>query len=76
MTLVLNGDLVERALAAYFRHTAAPIDQPCSGGVKIHEVQGQRYVTVQNSYRLLACYRVRNDGRLKRLSRVPRELQD
>jgi hypothetical protein len=48
-----------------------------SNGVEVVEVRRRLYVTITNAggANLLACYRVRNDGKLKRLVRVPEELK-
>ncbi len=64
----------KRALAAYFR-CGGP-EQPCaySSGVLSHN--GREYVVLRNTGGVLACYRVRNDGRLKRLVRVPAGMQE
>jgi hypothetical protein len=65
--------LVSRAFAAYFR--AGGIDQPANySGVVIHD--GKRYVILVNANTILAVYRVRNDGMLKRLRRWPAALRE
>ena len=64
-----NDGLVRRALAAYFR--GGDTDPPSSADIE--ELGGKRYVVLRKGARLLACYRVRNDEKLKRLRRVPME---
>ena len=66
-------DLTRRAFAAYFR--SGGFDQPAnsSGVVKL---DGIWYVVLHNVRRTLAVYRVKNDGRLRRLTEWPKELDD
>ena len=65
-------DTIRRALAAYFRTggDAVPTSQT------LHKIGRRRYVVLKARTKLLACYRVRNDGKLKLLVRLPDELQD
>tara|TARA_R110002096_G_scaffold423452_1_gene630561 strand:- start:25752 stop:26000 length:249 start_codon:yes stop_codon:yes gene_type:complete len=65
-----------RAMAAYYK-TAQPGDpSPDPEHANTHELGGHIYVTLGNRESgLLACYRVRNDLKLKKLKRVPRELK-
>ena len=63
-------DVTRRALAAYFR--SGGIDQPANSGVVEHN--GKAYVVLENVNGILAVYRVRNDGMLKRLRRWPTDL--
>ncbi len=70
-------DLTARAFAAYFRYPDAPmLDQPAgepwSGP---QDWQGKRYVVLRNSRGVLAVYRVRTSGALKRLVRWPKEVE-
>lgn len=72
---LLMDVLTARAYSAYFREAeriGAIADQP-SGSSGPRTVDGHRYVVLENRYRLLAVYRVRNDGRLKRLRQWPTE---
>jgi hypothetical protein len=66
-------DLKNRALAAYWRsgRPGEQLDPPSANGVALEEADGHLYVTIANPSRLLACYRVRNDGKLKYLRRPP-----
>jgi hypothetical protein len=72
MTIDTNDSLVKRAIAAYFRTKAASPEMPSDSGVT--ELDGKTYVVLENASRILAVYRVRNDGMLKRLRRWPIEL--
>lgn len=77
MTFMYNADddmdpTVRRALVAYFE-TGGDV-MPTSQAVR--KIGGKRYVVLHRGARLLACYRVRNDGKLKRLVRLPVQLQD
>jgi hypothetical protein len=67
----VKQDVTRRAFAAYFR--SGGIDQPAnSSGVVEHN--GKAYVVLENVNGILAVYRVRNDGMLKRLRRWPSDL--
>jgi hypothetical protein len=59
--------LIRRALIAYLRSDAEV--QPTD--TRVRTLKGKRYVVLRRSGKLLACYRVRNDGQLKRLVRLP-----
>lgn len=63
-------EIARRALAAYFESDGDEL--PTSTNVQ--KLAGKRYVTLKRAGRLLACYRVRNDGKLKRLVRLPEGL--
>ena len=65
-------DLTRRAFTAYFR--SGGTDQP-SGGPATTTHGGKQYVVLRNARGLLAVYRVRNDGMLKRLRRWPSALE-
>jgi hypothetical protein len=73
-----KGDLISRALAAYFRSGGGDVilDQPRSDGTYIRDHDGKQYVVITNSYRTLAVYRVRTSGLLKALRRWPAELDE
>ena len=63
--------LTRRALAAYFRSRGN--EQPVSYKVERHSKLN--YVILRSRNALLACYRIRNDGVLKRLKRLPADLE-
>lgn len=71
-------DLKNRALAAYWR-SGRPGEQlaaPSADGVTVVKAGGKFYVTLTGSDDvLLMCYRIRNDGKLKRMLRLPRALK-
>jgi len=62
------SSLESRALAAYYR-VSPNADIPSAPDQFVHD--GHRYVVLSNIRGLLAVYRVRNDGQLKRLRRWP-----
>jgi hypothetical protein len=66
-----EDDLTRRAFAAYFREGG--FDQP-AGDSGVVEHEGKEYVELHNTNGTLAVYRVRNDGKLKRLRRWPEAL--
>lgn len=72
------GSIESRALAAYFRSlTGGPgavLSQQPTGQPIVRELAGKQYVVLRNAGGVLAVYRVRNDGMLKRLKRWPAEL--
>jgi hypothetical protein len=70
-----DDDLTRRALGAYFRYATDRPDQPSSAsGVVEHD--GRRYVVLHNVTGVLAVFRVRRDGMLKRLRRWPAAVAD
>lgn len=64
-------ELLQRAKAAYYRSGG---DQPPSSASRVAEHDGHVYVVLANVTGLLAVYRFRNDGQLKKLKRWPAEL--
>lgn len=71
-------DLKNRALAAYWRsgRPGETLAAPSADGVAVVKARGLFYVTLTGADGvLLMCYRVRNDGKLKRMLRVPLELR-
>jgi len=73
LTYTPKGDPVLRAFAAYFR--AGNIDQPANtSGIVEHD--GKQYVVLENVNGILAVYRIRPDGQLKRLRRWPSALEE
>jgi hypothetical protein len=58
-------------MAAYFR--TGGTEQPSDSGLVDHD--GSRYVVVGGAHGVLAVYRVRTDGVLKRLKRWPAEIE-
>jgi hypothetical protein len=71
-----DEELLTRAMHAFFvaaRKNGLMFDQP-SNSSGVQEFAGKRYVILQNANGVLAIYRVRNDGMLKRLRRWPDSL--
>jgi hypothetical protein len=70
-------ELVCRAAAAWARAAARTGGGiPMVPDLAVEELDGLRYVTWRESGALVACFRVRNDGKLKALRRIPAELRD
>lgn len=63
-------EVTRRALAAYGWSDGMPL--PTS--VKRRKLGGLDYVVLYARERVIAVYRVRNDGKLKRLKRLPASL--
>lgn len=63
-------DASKRALAAYY--STGGEELPTSA--KVQELNGFSYAVLKRGSKVLACYRVRNDGKLKRMIRVPQGL--
>lgn len=69
-----KGDPVPRALAAYFR-AGGEVNQPIQAGVVEHE--GKQYVVLHSNFDgVLAVYRIRTHGQLKRLVRWPQPIEE
>lgn len=71
--VVQDNEIINRAIRAYWlaarkQGVSADIPGNISG---IFEDDGKRYVALRNGRGVLALYRVRNDGLLKRLRRWP-----
>jgi hypothetical protein len=67
----MDGDLLRRALTAYFRSGGGEMPSRESGAVVL---KGLKYVRLANVNGLIAVYRVDTIGRVKRLNRPPQEL--
>ena len=65
-------DYLTRAFAAYFR--SGDKDQP-SNSSRVVEDMGRGYVVLENLNGVLAVYRIRNDGILRRMKRWPKEIE-
>ena len=69
-------DLVRRAIRSYFHGAPAMArDQP-SNTSELEHADGRSYVVLRSARGVLAVYRVRRDGRLRRLSRWPTGLDE
>ena len=67
-----DSGLYRRAMAAYWRTGGTEQPSRASG---VQEHNGHRYVVLRAGGTVLAVYRIRNDGMLKRMRRWPRELE-
>lgn len=64
-----------RALSAYTQSAGAPANVLLAMSGADTDMKGRRYVVLRDgSIDICAVYRVRNDGRLKRLKRWPAEV--
>jgi hypothetical protein len=68
----MADDLTRRALAAYFR--SGGFDVP--DGADVAEHDGRLYVVLSHASGILAVYRVRGSGALRRMKRWPPEVAD
>jgi hypothetical protein len=66
-------EIETRAFRAYFRMAGPNADQPSSDSGEI-EVAGKQYVALRNVNGVLAVYRIKNNGALRRLIRWPAEI--
>ena len=80
MTMALQAsiqnlpDLVRRAFSAWYKNSGGyPLqDQPDRDHSKVETVNGLDYVALRNASGIaIAVYRVRRNGQLKRLVRIP-----
>lgn len=73
-----HDDLVGRGVAAWFRATKGyPLyQQPSMALSTVEDVDGLLYVQLRNERGLQASYRVKKDGALRRLRRLPRNLKE
>jgi hypothetical protein len=73
-----ENELKRRALAGYWRFAklGEQLAAPDATRADVIEIAGLQYVTLTSSGSLLAVFRVRNDGKLKRLVRPPKQLKD
>jgi hypothetical protein len=71
-------EMIGRAFRAYFMTAARAgysADQPSASDSCVEHHDDKSYVVLRNGYSVLAVYRVRNDGMLKRLRRWPANLE-
>ena len=65
-------DEVTRAMAAWFR-SGQSIQPSNTSGVRV--CKGKKYVVLENANGILAVYRIKVDGFLKRLKRWPKDIR-
>jgi hypothetical protein len=68
-----DQDLLRRAFAAYFRKGRH--DQPAEDS-EVFAHDDKLYVILRNVRGILEVYRVRNDGMLKSLKRIPKAISE
>lgn len=67
-----DTDLYRRAVAAYFRNgDTKSLDQPSFGSSGVERLGDKVYVVLRNINGLLAVYRLRSTGLLRRMKRWP-----
>ncbi len=64
-----KGALMRRAMAAHFRFGGT--DQPSVTSSAVERHAGKWYAVLRNTRGIIGVYRVRNDGKLKKLVRPP-----
>lgn len=68
------ADMKRRALAAWYR--GGELDQPNDSSSGWEEQDGLHYVVLRNNLlTILAVYRIRGDGSLRRLRRPPKSIE-
>jgi hypothetical protein len=70
------SEVVSRALRSYFKKEGHQAAQPTVRGTHQQEVADKSYVVLRNGSGVLAVFRIRTNGVLKRLRRWPTELED
>lgn len=68
MSPTFKNDPITRAIAAYYRTPG--VNQ--HGQAELVTYEGKDYVVMVNRNGLLACYRVQNNGQLRRMVRPPK----
>jgi hypothetical protein len=71
-----DPDLYRRAMAAYYRSGYNSDDGLPDGASYLVDHDERRYIVLANSRLILAVYRIRQSGLLKRLRRWPKEIED
>ena len=66
-------DEVTRAMAAWFR-SGQSVQPANTSDVRV--CNGKQYVVLENINGILAVYRIKNDGFLKRLKRWPKDIEE
>lgn len=70
MTDADKDNLISRAISAYYRWGFDPNNNPIDT-TSLITIKNKDYVICKKDSELMAVYRVRNDGKLKRLKRLP-----
>lgn len=66
---------VRRAFAAYYRGPGGELRPHPANDSGFETFKGKEYIVLRNVNGVLAVYRIRNDGTLKRLKRWPEEVE-
>jgi hypothetical protein len=66
------SEFTSRACRAWFK-SGSNVDQPSNDSGEV-SIAGKNYVVLRNVRGIMAVYRMRNDGALKRLKRWPEGL--
>ena len=79
MDIIVDEDLLSRAMAAWFKRAMGPgevYQQPgYFSSYACRDSAGKTYVVLANNYDVLAVYRLRNQGTLRRLRRWPKAVE-
>ena len=70
----MHDELLSRATAAFLTKGNTGFQLPRAELSEVAEIGGKEYVILKDSTGTMAVYRLRNDGSLKRLKRVPQEI--
>ena len=77
-----DENYMERAFSAYYRYgkkmgyVEGQLNIPSMMSHVQQDNKGLYYAVLRNSNNVLAVYRIKNDGYLKRLIRYPKELEE
>lgn len=70
----MDQRILQRAFAAYLKIDGTAAEQPIEHRSGELVCSGLRYVVLRSTRRVLAVYRVKNNGALRRMKRWPLEL--
>lgn len=71
-----KDDLLRRAFAGYFRTARGEeLEQPSQSTSRVEVREDRAYVVLRSAREVLAVYRVRNDGMLRRMARWPKDVE-
>ena len=71
-----NEKLLKRAFSAYFKLAEEGFLQPSSIDSTVEDHNEKTYVVLRNTSGILAVYRLRNNGLLRRLKRPPKTIKE
>lgn len=71
MDLARPEAFIERAHGAYLASDGLSAEQPVAAYSGVRRLSGRDYVTLANKRHVLAVYRIRQSGRLRRMRRPP-----